>query len=177
MLSGVRSIWKLACCTTSLGATDRLVSTARMSAVGSGPPVAGVALSLKTIFASERYGTITPVVEDSSAPADRYQLTDGTVFGIISSTTQPFCSSCDRSRLTADGMWYLGLYAAQGLDLRGTLRAGVSADQIGAMIRGGWQARDDRGAEQRLALGDRRAFVQLKALKKDPHLEMHTRGG
>jgi len=126
---------------------------------------------------SERYGTIAPIVEDSSAPADRYQLADGTVFGIISSTTQPFCASCDRSRLTADGMWYLCLYATKGLDLRGALRGGVSADQIGAMIRGGWQARDDRGAEQRLALGDRRAFVPVNSLKKDPHLEMHTRGG
>ena len=126
---------------------------------------------------SERYGTIAPIVEDSSAPADRYQLGDGTTFGIISSTTQPFCSSCDRSRLTADGMWYLCLYATQGVDLRAALRGGVSADQIASMIRGGWTARDDRGAEQRLALGDRRAFVPVKALKKDPHLEMHTRGG
>jgi cyclic pyranopterin phosphate synthase len=124
-----------------------------------------------------RYGAIAPVVEASSAPADRYQLPDGTVFGIISSTTQPFCSSCDRSRLTADGMWYLCLYATRGMDLRGALRGGVAADQIAAMIRGGWQARDDRGAEERLALGDRRSFVPVKALKKDPHLEMHTRGG
>ena len=38
------------------------------------------------------------------APADRYRLADGTVFGIISSTTEPFCASCDRSRLTADGV-------------------------------------------------------------------------
>ena len=126
---------------------------------------------------SARYGTITPLVEDSSAPADRYQMADGTVFGIISSTTQPFCSNCDRSRLTADGMWYLCLYAARGVDLRAALRAGVSRDHIAAMIRGAWQARDDRGAEQRLELGDRRAFVPVKALKKDPHLEMHTRGG
>jgi cyclic pyranopterin phosphate synthase len=49
------------------------------------------------------YGPITPVFETSSAPADRYTLADGTVFGIISSTTEPFCHSCDRSRLTADG--------------------------------------------------------------------------
>jgi len=124
---------------------------------------------------SARYGTITPLVEDSSAPADRYQMADGTVFGIISSTTQPFCSNCDRSRLTADGMWYLCLYAARGVDLRAALRAGVSRDHIAAMIRGAWQARDDRGAEQRLELGDRRAFVPVKALKKDPHLEIHTR--
>jgi len=123
------------------------------------------------------YGAVTPVDEQSSAPADRYQLPDGTVFGIISSTTQPFCSNCDRSRLTADGMWYLCLYAAKGIDLRAALRAGVGADQIASMIRGGWQARDDRGAEQRLALGDRRAFVPMTSLKKDPHLEMHTRGG
>jgi cyclic pyranopterin phosphate synthase len=126
---------------------------------------------------SARYGAITPLVEDSSAPADRYQMPDGTVFGIISSTTQPFCSSCDRSRLTADGMWYLCLYAARGVDLRAALRAGVGRDQLASMIRGAWQARDDRGAEERLSLGDRRGFVPVKALKKDPHLEMHTRGG
>src|SRR5207245_1179955 len=51
-----------------------------------------------------RYGRIEPVVEESTAPADRYTLADGTVFGIIASTTEPFCASCDRSRLTADGV-------------------------------------------------------------------------
>src|SRR5215471_13782985 len=61
-----------------------------------------------------RYGKIAPLVEETSAPADRYVLQDGTTFGIISSTTEPFCRSCDRSRLTADGMWYLCLYATQG---------------------------------------------------------------
>src|SRR6185503_6718779 len=49
---------------------------------------------------SARYGRIAALVNDSSAPADRFQLPDGTVFGIISSTTEPFCRSCDRSRLT-----------------------------------------------------------------------------
>src|SRR5207249_8605626 len=75
-----------------------------------------------------RYGTIEPIGETSSAPADRYRLADGTVFGIISSTTAPFCASCDRSRLTADGMWYLCLYAQRGIDLRGPLRGGATAD-------------------------------------------------
>jgi molybdenum cofactor biosynthesis enzyme MoaA len=36
----------------------------------------------------------------------RFALSDGTVFGIISSTTEPFCRTCDRSRPTADGMWF-----------------------------------------------------------------------
>ena len=114
---------------------------------------------------------------ESSAPADRYRLPDGTTFGIISSTTAPFCSSCDRSRLTADGMWYLCLYAARGIDLRAPLRRGASAADIAAIIRTGWRQRSDRGAEDRLALGNRRAFVPITSLKKDPHLEMHTRGG
>ena len=48
---------------------------------------------------ARQYGTIEPVVEDSSAPADRYRLPDGTVFGIIASTTRPFCADCDRNRI------------------------------------------------------------------------------
>jgi len=125
----------------------------------------------------QRYGRLEPVVEDSTAPADRYRLPDGTVFGIIASTTAPFCADCDRSRLTADGMWYLCLYAMAGIDLRGPLRAGASAEELAARITGRWQARTDRGAEERLALRDRSPLIQIGGLKQDPHLEMHTRGG
>jgi len=124
-----------------------------------------------------RYGRIDPVVEPSSAPADRYRLPDGTVFGIIASTTAPFCESCDRSRLTADGVWYLCLYALRGIDLRGPLRQGVSAAELKALLTGSWRARDDRGAEERLRNRHRAPLVALTELKRDPHLEMHTRGG
>jgi cyclic pyranopterin phosphate synthase len=127
---------------------------------------------------SRRYGPIDPIMEPSSAPADRFVLKDGTVFGIISSTTAPFCATCDRSRLTADGMWYLCLYAATGIDLRGPLRRSESHDDLRRRIADVWRGRNDRGAEQRLALGERRAFVPVQdVLKRDPHLEMHTRGG
>jgi cyclic pyranopterin phosphate synthase len=124
-----------------------------------------------------RYGTIEPVVEESSAPADRFRLPDGRVFGIISSTTAPFCRACDRSRLTADGLWYLCLYATRGVDLRRPLREGASRGDLAALIRSTWQGRRDRGAEERLALADRRPLIQIGELKRDPHLEMHTRGG
>jgi len=124
-----------------------------------------------------RYGPIEPLVEVSSAPADRFRLPDGTVFGIISSTTAPFCGSCDRSRLTADGLWYLCLYAPQGVDLRAALRRGATTEELSALITNRWQARTDRGAEDRLALGERRAFVPITGLRTDPHFEMHTRGG
>jgi cyclic pyranopterin phosphate synthase len=123
------------------------------------------------------YGPITPIAEESSAPADRFRLTDGTVFGIISSTSDPFCSSCDRSRLTADGMWYRCLYATAGTDLRTPLRAGASQDDLVALLTKEWGARADRGAEERLAMRDRSPLVPAASLKKNPHLEMHTRGG
>jgi cyclic pyranopterin phosphate synthase len=123
------------------------------------------------------YGAISPVVEESSAPADRYRLPDGTTFGIISSTTEPFCDSCDRSRLTADGLWYLCLYAAHGTDLRRPLRAGVDADHLAQLIRATWEVRSDRGAEERLASRDRAPLIPVDRLRRDPHLEMHTRGG
>jgi GTP 3',8-cyclase len=124
-----------------------------------------------------RYGAIEPIVEDSTAPADRFTLADGTVFGIIASTTAPFCASCDRSRLTADGMWYRCLYATAGTDLRGPLRAGATAAELAALIGSGWSTRDDRGAEERLRVRDRSPLMQIGQLRGDPHLEMHTRGG
>ena len=123
------------------------------------------------------YGRIEPIVEQSSAPADRFRLPDGTSFGIISSTTSPFCRSCDRSRLTADGMWYLCLYATRGTDLREALRRRASREEIKGMIVSPWRARADRGAEERLAMAERRPLIQIRELRRDPHLEMHTRGG
>jgi cyclic pyranopterin phosphate synthase len=130
---------------------------------------------LKAIAA--HYGPVATISEASSAPADRYRLPDGTVFGIIASTTEPFCRSCDRSRLTADGLWYLCLYAARGVDLRGPLRGGVGDEAIRDLITSVWHARTDRGAENRVDMRERSPLIPLKALKKDPHLEMHTRGG
>ena len=123
------------------------------------------------------YGPIAPLPEVSSAPADRYRLPDGTVFGIIASTTAPFCRDCDRSRLTADGLWYLCLYAPRGVDLRGPLRGGASDEAMKELITGVWHARTDRGAEQRLKARDRSPLIPVGTLKRDPHLEMHTRGG
>ena len=130
---------------------------------------------LQTIAA--QYGEVEPLREASSAPADRYRLPDGTVFGIIASTTEPFCRTCDRSRLTADGVWYLCLYASRGIDLRGPLRGGVSDEALRDLITSAWHARTDRGAENRLSTRDRSPLIPLQALKRDPHLEMHTRGG
>jgi GTP 3',8-cyclase len=123
------------------------------------------------------YGPIVPLPRTDAAPADRFRLPDGLTFGIIASTTQPFCADCDRSRLTADGLWYLCLYAARGIDLRGPLRGGAGPASIAELIASVWHTRTDRGAEHQLATRGRTPLIPISALKRDPHLEMHTRGG
>ncbi len=123
------------------------------------------------------FGTMTPMDSRATAPATRYALPNGQAIGIIASTTQPFCGDCDRARLTADGQLLTCLYATSGVDLRGPLRAGATDAELAAIVRGVWQAREDRGAEARLAVAGRTSFIARDALKARPHLEMHTRGG
>jgi cyclic pyranopterin phosphate synthase len=123
------------------------------------------------------YGALQPLAERDSAPAERFRLPDGTTFGIIASTTEPFCDKCDRSRLTADGFWLLCLYARSGLDLRRPLREGATIDELVGLINTVWSMRADRGAEERLASAGRQPLIPVAALKRDAHLEMHTRGG
>ncbi len=122
------------------------------------------------------FGKAEPLARDS-APAERFRLKDGATFGVIASVTQPFCKTCDRSRLTADGMWLKCLYATTGTSLRDVLRSGASDAAIAARICEEWSSRQDRGAELRAAMPDRQPLVARDELKKTPHLEMHTRGG
>ena len=126
---------------------------------------------------ARRHGPVTPVREHDWAPAERFRLEDGTVFGVIASTTEPFCRTCDRARLTADGTFLLCLYGEHGLDLRELLRLGASDAEIAGRITGTWSARTDRGAEERAALADRGVLHQIDSLRADPRREMHTRGG
>jgi GTP 3',8-cyclase len=135
---------------------------------------------------TQAHGPVEALVEDGPkdalaargrAPAERFRLRDGTTFGIIASTTAPFCRTCDRSRITADGTWFLCLYARSGLNLRQALRGGASDEALGELVRLAWQRRSDRGAEQRLALLHRAPLADAAELRGDPRLEMHTRGG
>jgi cyclic pyranopterin phosphate synthase len=123
------------------------------------------------------YGAIEPLAGRDAAPAERFRLPDGTTFGIIASTTEPFCAACDRSRLTADGLWLLCLYARGGLDLRHPLREGATREELEHLIATVWSMRADRGAEERLGSPSRDVLIPVAALKRDAHLEMHTRGG
>jgi len=78
----------------------------------------------------------TDLGSDRSAPAERYRFTDGGgEIGVIASVTRPFCGTCDRLRLTADGSLRNCLFAHQELSVRDLLRGGGSDEDIARLFR------------------------------------------
>jgi cyclic pyranopterin phosphate synthase len=109
-----------------------------------------------------------------SAPAVDYQFVDGRGdIGVIASVTEPFCGSCTRARITADGKIVTCLFSELGHDVKALLRSGVSDDEILKWLSSIWQKRDDRYSAQRLeAL--RESNYDPKSHKK---IEMISLGG
>ena len=103
--------------------------------------------------------------------AKRWRYLDGSgEIGIIASVTQPFCGSCTRARLSAEGSIYTCLFANQGTDFRRELRSGASDAELLAQIDRLWSMRDDRYSELR---SDRTASVEVAG----PKIEMSYIGG
>ncbi len=98
----------------------------------------------KVLFASEiidelarEFGPLLPVGEyDAHAPASEYQFADGVGrIGFIASVSQPFCGSCNRFRLTADGKIRNCLFSLEETDIKSLLRGNASDDEIRLAIR------------------------------------------
>jgi cyclic pyranopterin phosphate synthase len=82
--------------------------------------------------------------------ADRWRYRDGLgEVGVISSVTAPFCATCTRARLSAEGKLYTCLFATDGHDLRALLRDGASDEDLAAALTTVWRARTDRYSEIR----------------------------
>lgn len=99
--------------------------------------------------------------------AQRWRYSDGSgEIGIIASVSQPFCGSCTRARLSADGQLYTCLFAAEGYDLKSKLRQGLSDEELSTEVERIWTSRADRYSEMR--------STQTVALSK---IEMSYIGG
>jgi cyclic pyranopterin phosphate synthase len=82
--------------------------------------------------------------------ARRYRYVDGGgEIGFISSVSAPFCGSCNRARLSADGVLYTCLFATEGTSLRDPLRAGATDNELADLLRRIWLRRADRYSESR----------------------------
>ena len=112
--------------------------------------------------------------ESGSAPSVDYEFLDGRGdLGVIASVTEPFCSTCNRARLTADGKLVTCLFSQVGHDLKALLRSGSTDREISEFIAGIWKQRKDRYSAERLeAL--RSSTYDPKHHKK---IEMITLGG
>src|SRR3989338_4887918 len=112
--------------------------------------------------------------ENGSAPAVDYEFIDGRgEVGIVTSVTEPFCSTCNRARLTADGKLVTCLFSSTGHDLKALLRGGSSDEEILNFITGIWQVRKDRYSSERLEALQSSTY-DPKQRKK---IEMITLGG
>ena len=109
-----------------------------------------------------------------SAPAVDYEFADGGGrVGVVASVTEPFCSTCNRARLTADGKLVTCLFSSVGHDLKAPLRNGASDEELFDFIAGIWRVRNDRYSAERLE-AMRCSAYDPKTHKK---IEMITLGG
>jgi cyclic pyranopterin phosphate synthase len=89
----------------------------------------------------------------SGEVATRYRYRDGGgEIGVIHSVSEPFCASCTRARMSAEGRLYTCLFAVRGLDLRALLRRGTGDGELEARIRKTWGARSDSYSAERSRL-------------------------
>ncbi len=112
--------------------------------------------------------------DQGSAPSVDYEFIDGRGdLGVIASVTEPFCSSCTRARLTADGKLVTCLFSQRGHDVKALLRNGTSDEDLVKFLSGVWRARRDRYSADRLE-AMRSSHYDPKSHKK---IEMISLGG
>jgi GTP 3',8-cyclase len=98
--------------------------------------------------------------------ARRWRYRDGQgEIGVIASVTKPFCGDCTRARLSAEGSLVTCLFATQGRDLKGPLRAGASDAELRDLIAGVWRPRRDRYSEERTELAAARAGNRIEMFR------------
>lgn len=113
--------------------------------------------------------------DNGTAPSVDYEFTDGIGdVGVIASVTEPFCSSCTRARLTADGKLVTCLFSDIGHDLKSLMRNGATDEQVVEIISSVWSKRTDRYSDERLEAMNSPEGYQPKAHHK---IEMITLGG
>lgn len=110
---------------------------------------------------------------EGRAPAVDYRFLDGSgSVGIIGSVSEPFCSSCSRARLTADGRFVTCLFSEAGFDLKTPLRGGATDAEVRDLVRGVWEGRSDRYSDDRWE-----AIREGRPFGRGRKIEMITLGG
>ena len=92
-----------------------------------------------------KYFSLIKLTDDHSSTSTKWQLNGyNAKIGFISSITQPFCGSCNRARLSADGLFYTCLFASQGYNVLDTLRKSSDINKLQNDIENVWARRIDQ---------------------------------
>ena len=84
----------------------------------------------------QQYGPLEELPAKASSTARRFRFADGAgELGFVNPVSEPFCSTCDRIRLTADGQLRTCLFSRREWDLKKPLRDGASDDELLDLIR------------------------------------------
>jgi cyclic pyranopterin phosphate synthase len=97
-----------------------------------------------------RHWPIQPIGRPVAGTSRQWSYQDGGgIVGTIASISEPFCSDCNRLRITADGQAFTCLFASEGTDLRQWLREDVADSLLQNALSELWSVRSDRFSEQR----------------------------
>ncbi|MFW5796980.1 MAG: hypothetical protein ACOCXE_00580 [Spirochaetota bacterium] len=130
----------------------------------------------------ELFGEITRIVHAAASLGVRkVKITGGGRVGFISSMTQPFCGSCTRLRLSADGKLYRCLFSGIALDFREILRSAPgehddSSDPVTTAMARFWGAREDKHSELRAARRCRRCPGLGRPFRRARSRRRHSHG-
>lgn len=98
----------------------------------------------------QEFGELTPISDNHTGQVSNdWEFESGWSVGFIESISNPFCSDCNRARLSADGKIYTCLFASKGNDIISILRMDATDEEIQNAIMSIWQSRDDRYSEIR----------------------------
>ena len=99
---------------------------------------------------TEHFGNMSANESDYFGEVSNYwRLKDGYVIGFIESVSNPFCSSCTRARISANGNMYTCLFANKGNNLKSLFELNADKEDIGLAIKAIWEKRTDRYSEIR----------------------------
>ena len=107
-------------------------------------------------------GTLSPVNDSQYGEvANRWCLEDGYQIGFIESISKPFCNSCTRARISANGSIYTCLFSDNGHDLKSLIKMGAESKDLTDAIAAIWGKREDRYSEIRQTITSKSKPVQM----------------